>query len=295
MSLNVSNPSADRNEKIANAAKIMSRSADRRKVFRAIYEGKKKTKTVSDIMRLSGMKNNIRVLQEGKRLASEDIVKQLPTKVNGETAYQKIDFYTQNKDQIIRLATNRNRLNQYPTKSNPRLQVKIVSASYPSKLVDIRQVTIDDIDSFKNVRKLTTAPKPVAIAESDLKRGLKKILGERGQFLDWGGETNDLFTTRLMLNRKRAAAAFGLKGKGTKGILTPGKMGKNGDQIQRLFSSPAAIFLVQYNNQISQSVVDQMRSFAIAKSITSGDRIYFGTIDGWDTARLVTAYSRAFR
>lgn len=295
MSINVSNPSGDPNEKIANAAKIMSRAKVRMNVFLAIYDGKKRVKTVSDIMRISGLRSNVRVLQEGKRLASEDIVKQMPGKVNGETAYQKIDFYAQNKKQIIRLATNKDRLKKYPTRSNPHVHVESISASYPRRFVDIRPVTIDDIDSFRRVRNVkTNTAVRVSVAESDFKAGLKKVLGEGGRFVDWGGETNDLFTTRLVVNGKRLPAAFGLKGKGTVGILTPGKMGKNGDQIQRLFSSPAIVFLVQYNDQIASSVLDQMRSLAIAKSVASRDRIYFGTIDGQDTARLMIAYSREF-
>src|SRR6266852_1195312 len=36
----------------------------------------------------------------------------------------------------------------------------------------------------------------------------------------------------------------------TTGPLVPGKMGKNGDQIQRLFGSPAQVFFVQYEEEI---------------------------------------------
>lgn len=295
MSKIVSNPSADRNEKMANAARILGRSKDRRKVFLAIYHGKQRIKTVSDIKQISGLKNNVRVLQEGKRLASEDIVEQLPRKVKGETAYQKIDFYTQNKDEIIRLATNKKRLREYPTKSNPRIRVSFVNASYPSTAVKIKQITIDAIDSFSKVRTIKNdVPNRVTLAEKDVKSALKKIAGEKGKFGDWGGETNDLFT-KLNLHGKRLTAAFALKGKATKGILTPGMMGKNGDQILRLFQSPAIIFLVQYNGQISPSVPDQMRAMAIAKSVGSGERIHYGIIDGADTARLMLAYPKAFR
>jgi hypothetical protein len=299
MSTIVSNPSADRNEKIANAARILGRSVDRKKVFLAIYRGKKRIKTVSDIKQTSGLTNNVRVLQEGKKLASEDIVKQLPRKVSGkgETAYQKIDFYTQNKDEIIRLATDKKKLREYPTKSNPRVRVQVrqLQVSYPTNAVKIREVSIDDIDSFQRVRNQTNeVPSRVTLAEKEVKRGLKRIIGEKGKFPDWGGETNDLFT-KLKLNGKRLTAAFALKGKGKKGILTPERMGKNGDQILRLFQSPAVIFLVQYNEQIAPSVLDVMRTMAIAKSVGSGERIYYGVINGSDTARLMLAYPTAFR
>jgi len=57
-------------------------------------------------------------------------------------------------------------------------------------------------------------------------------------------------------------------------------MGHNGDQIQRLFPYPADVFIVQYWNQIDESVVEQMRQFAIAASVKEARRIYFGVIDG---------------
>jgi hypothetical protein len=234
------------------------------------------------------------VLQEGRKLASENIVEQLPRSVKGETAYQKIDFYTQNKDEIIRLAQNKKRLRTYPTKYNPRAQVRNLRVSFPRNAVKIREISVDDIDSFERVRKQSSnVPNRVIMAEEEVKRGLKKIIGEKGKFPDWGGETNDLFA-KLKLNGKRLTAAFALKGKGKTGILTPQKMGKNGDQILRLFQSPAVMFLVQYNEQIAPSVLDEMRTMAIAKSVGSGQIIYYGIIDGADTARLIMAYPRAF-
>jgi hypothetical protein len=293
----VSNPSADRREKIANAAGLLARSPSLMEAFLAIYRGKQKIKTVSEIKQSSGLRNNVRVLQEGKKLASEDIVVQLPRKVKGETAYQKIDFYTQNKEEIIRLARNKRKLREYPTRSNLRVRVQVrqLKVSYPTNAVKIREVSIDDIDSFQRVRKQTNeVPSRVTLAEKEVKRGLKRIIGEKGKFVDWGGETNDLFT-KLKLNGRRLTAAFALKGKGKKGILTPEKMGKNGDQILRLFQSPAVLFLVQYNEQIAPSVLDEMRTMAIAKSVGSGERICYGVINGSDTARLMLAYPRAFR
>jgi hypothetical protein len=109
VSLNISNPSGDRDKKIANAANLIRRAPHRKKVFLAIYRGKRRVKTVSDIMRLSGLQSNKRVLAEGKKLASEDIVRQLRQKLNGQTAYEKIDFYAQNKSLIVNLALRLNR------------------------------------------------------------------------------------------------------------------------------------------------------------------------------------------
>ena len=109
------------------------------------------------------------------------------------------------------------------------------------------------------------------------------------------GERNDLHTTKLRLSSRRRLTAIGFKGPGTKGILTPKKMGKNGDQIQRLFKSPADVFLVQYWGQIDQSVTEQMEEFAKSKSASEMKEVYFGIIDGDDSNRLLKAYPRAFR
>jgi hypothetical protein len=42
-------------------------------------------------------------------------------------------------------------------------------------------------------------------------------------------------------------------------------------------------------------VIEQMKNFAIAKSVSEGKRIYYGIIDGYDTQRLIAAYQKYFR
>jgi len=162
---------------------------------------------------------------------------------------------------------------------------------FNKNLVQIKSITIDDVDSFSNARKQKESDVK-QVYENEVKQVLKNAIGESGKFIDWGGETDDLYSTRLRLNGKRISVAFGLKGRGTKGTLTPKKMGKNGDQIQRLFKSPAEVFFVQYVGQIDESVIDQMKTHAIAKSVTEGKKIYYGIIDGKDTSRLISAYSK---
>ena len=103
-----------------------------------------------------------------------------------------------------------------------------------------------------------------------------------------------MFSTRLMLKGERKNTAFGLKGKGMKGILTPRKMGERGDQIQRLFRTTAEVFLVQYWSQIDESILEQMKNFAVAKSALERKKIYYGVIDGQDTMRIVKAYAEFF-
>ncbi|MFI5117644.1 MAG: hypothetical protein ACHP8B_13215 [Terriglobales bacterium] len=95
---------------------------------------------------------------------------------------------------------------------------------------------------------------------------------------DWGGESNDIFTTRITVGARRRRGAFALKGPAKVGPLVPRMMGKNGDQIQRLFSSPAQVFFVQYEGEIKESVVHQMSQLALAKAATERE-VYYGVID----------------
>jgi hypothetical protein len=292
MSSNISNPSGDRQEKIANAAKVLGKSKDRQAIFLAIYANKKQFKAVDEIMEIT-RKTNVRVLQEAKKLFAEDIVTR--KKLDNKTYYGKIEFYTHNRDKIIQLAKNKKQLDRFPTKSNPQIQGQTIKVVFPKQKIKIKELMIDDFDNFIKIKKIKTALTSKPFAENKIKLGFQKIVGEKGEFTDWGGETNDLFTTRISYKGKRRSVAIAFKGKGTKGTLTPKKLGKNGDQIQRLFKSVAEVFIVQYQGQIDQSVFEQMKTHATAKSFTEGTTIYYCVIDEEDTNRLIQAYPKQFK
>jgi len=237
--------------------------------------------------------NRIAVLDEGKKLAGLHIVNQI--KIGGETAYEKDTFYATNKGKILNLATNHAKLKALPTKYSPRgvtssTQMRVI---VQGAKVEINQVTCDDFDQFSKVKKIASAPAQT-ISEKGFKDGIRKLIGDTGEFQDWGGEKNDLYTTKLKYKGQRRAIAFAFKGPGMKGTLTPRKLGKNGDQIQRLFLSPAEIFIVQYHSQIDQSVIEQMIAFATLNSVRERKRIYYGVINGDDTNRLLKAYPQKF-
>jgi hypothetical protein len=295
MALNTRDASANANEYIARTAAVLGRSKDRINVFNAIYRGAAPVKTVSELMKETGL-SRVRVLQEGGKLDANEIVDQ--ERIETETAYRKRRFIQHHKKKILSLAANRNKLNAYPTKWN---QATNGRSSAPIKVTlkqdkaRILQITVDDIATFNKVKSVPAKGHlSREVSESQFKSGIRSIARELGEFKDWGGEINDLFTTQLVVDGKRRAVAFGFKGPGTRGKLTPGKMGKNGDQIQRLFESPAEVFIVQYCGDIDQSVLKQMESHAIAKSVYTGQQIYFGIINGIDSDRLLRAYKRRF-
>jgi hypothetical protein len=67
-------------------------------------------------------------------------------------------------------------------------------------------------------------------------------------------------------------------------------MGKNGDQIERLFSSPAEIFFVQFVGQFHELMHSTMEQNATLKSFYTGKTIYYGLIDGNETSTIFAKY-----
>lgn len=281
-------------EQIMHAAEVIGRSEVRRKIFEEICRSKRRPKTIEEIASKTGLAMKV-VFDGALVLYNNRIIKRQKIKGN-PLAYIKDDFYSQHKEKILRLAMNKHARDSFPTKWNPRTTTVVIPLLVPRKAIDIKHLTIDEIDSFGKVKdvQLAAGTENIPILEETFQKGLQQILGEEGKFNDWGGEGDDLFSNRLILGGSRMNVAFGLKGRGTRGKLTPKKLGKQGDQIQRLFRAPAEVFLIQYWGQIDESVTDQMKTIATAKSALEGRRIYYGEIDGQDTLRILKAYPEYF-
>jgi hypothetical protein len=297
MSIQVSDTPSHRRDQIANFAEILRSAPARQKVFEAIYFGKTRTKSVKDIADTTGYTAK-RVTMIAKRMAREGMFEQARERIDGpvQTVYRKIGFVVSNKAKILSLARNNKQLAGYHTKTNPRGNaVTAVKIRMPF-VVRTHFVTIDDVEQFKKARKIRKIPDtlvPKRLSEQKVKLGILRLLQELKIPKDWGGESNDFFSVKLKIHGKAKRAAFALKGPAKKGTLVPGMMGKNGDQIQRLFNSPAEVFFVQYEDEIGQSVVELMEQLARAKSALNGP-VFFGTIDRDATYRLRLAYPKAF-
>jgi hypothetical protein len=292
MATNVSDSRSNSYEQIEFAVKKIGKSKDKLKVFDFIYRGKKTIKTVAEISNGVGISAK-RVLEVGKPLAKNSIVKQI--KVNKKIAYEKDPFYSDHKNQIINLVKNPKKLKKLPSKRNSIVFQSIEKIIVAKKQIKVKQLFIEDIDSFFLIKQNQEVEIDLSqISEKMFKLGVQKIIGEQGRFTDWGGESSDLLTTRIILHGKRTPTAFAFKGPGKKGKLTPAKMGKNGDQIQRLFKTPADLYILQYWGQIEESVTEQMIAFAKIKSIAEDKLISFCIIDGTDTKRIISAYGNKF-
>ncbi|MBI5530509.1 MAG: hypothetical protein HY918_03335 [Candidatus Doudnabacteria bacterium] len=293
MSENFSNPTADKPEKLKHVCDLLHSSRQRREVFFAIYSGYKHFKSLKDIKSVVSKYNN-KTSEAAAKLCAEDLIikKKGP---NNILLYGKIPFYKANIPEIKGLLKNPKKLKNLTTKRNPKIVVKSPNTFRFFSKPKVKRLYIDDLDSFAKVRKISKAycSQMNRIGERIINEGICKILNS-GSKNDWGGEKNDIFAS-ININGKRISAAFALKGKATQGILVPGKMGKNGDQIQRLFESSAESHFIVYHSAVDEKVDDQMQALAISKSVSGGYKtIYFCIIDGKDLARLITAYKTKF-
>jgi hypothetical protein len=283
-------------ENIHNAATVIGRSKHRRAVFSAIYTGKQMVKTAREIAKNLRMSEK-QVLMEGKILIDNHIV--IKKKVDKLMGYEKIGFYHRYKQKILTLASSKEKLKEYPTKRNPAARASAgavrvkVDVRVPKKRIQATNVTVDDIDNFARVHAIGSMS-DVKMAETKFKNGIAKILGEHGEYKDWGGESRDLSSNRLKIDGKRKNVAFAFKGPGTTGKLTPGRMGVNGDQIQRLVRCPAEVFIVQHWNGIEDSVLEQLKDLVTLKSYFEDKELWYGIINGNDSARLIAAYPTQF-
>lgn len=288
----ISNPSADKEEKIEHAAKILRSSKQAKQVFIFVYTGKKHFKSIKDI-RKGIPEFNKNTYKAAARLAAEDVVDK--KNENGMVFYGKKEFYTYNQRQILRLSENARRLKEYPTKRKFNGASQKNTFVFRTNFPRPRQLTIDNIDSFSKIKNFFKGNLNLVngMAERTINHGICQILNETEK-KDWGGERNDIFSTHVILKGKRFAAAFALKAKGIRGILVPSGMGKNGDQIPRLFEGTARVHFVVHNNTIHESIYDMMLTHAIQKSIETGEDIYYCIIDGRDLSRLINSYPDAF-
>ena len=291
-SISVIDPRSHPQDVIALAARVLSKSLTRREVFRFVYRGKRKRKRMEEILAACRSPKKT-VYSATKSLSNNHLIHEVTDA--GKLSYEKEGFLDAHKGKILSLAADPKKLARFPTPSNPvRSGQSTISLRISSSLVKVRELSFEEVDEFSRVRAHKTSGLNPRLRENAIKQGFQRILRERGRFRDWGGEHSDLLA-RVHLRGKAHSAAFAFKGRATKGRLTPRQMGRNADQIQRLFASHATVFFVQYSGQIDESVLEQMRIAATAKSYSTGQLIYYGVIDGAGTGRLMAAYPAAFR
>jgi hypothetical protein len=123
----------------------------------------------------------------------------------------------------------------------------------------------------------------VAVRWLTVKRALAGRIGESYVPKDWGGERSDLYTSRVFARGHQVSAAWLFKGPGYPRATDVDALGKNGDQIDRLFTEPAELLVLQRCHQIKPSVVGVMDSYAHGARRPCSYMI----IDGADIGRIL--------
>ncbi|MET8086148.1 hypothetical protein [Micromonospora sp. NPDC005237] len=121
------------------------------------------------------------------------------------------------------------------------------------------------------------------VPEDTVKRAFAELLGEPYVPKDWGGERSDLYTSRVFARGRQLSAAWLFKGPGFPRAMDVKALGKNGDQVDRLFTEPAELLVLQHCHQIKPSVVGMMDAYA---HDVRHPRFYM-IIDGADTGRIL--------
>lgn len=162
------------------------------------------------------------------------------------------------------------------------------SSGIDLKLVDFLRLSVQEIDQFKEV-DFRWNPSSAEfnrlrdIPERRVKELFCTLFSEASVPNDWGGELCDIFSSNITIGGKRHCVAFLLKGPTNFREMTPADCGKNGDQIYRLFNTPADVFVLQHCHKVSPAVRKTMEAFALSQY---SRRCMYAIIDGYDTARI---------
>ena len=155
------------------------------------------------------------------------------------------------------------------------------------------KINLEDIKEFKKfsdvkLEKTDEWTKYMQnVPEQIIKENFCKILVDIPK-KDWAGELNDHFTSSLEHFNIKHEAVFLFKGPAGKNKFREMRMkdlGKNADQIVRLFKTNASLIILQHCHQIGEDVRDTMDAFAFKHEKK------YCLIDGRDTYILFKAYN----
>ncbi len=153
----------------------------------------------------------------------------------------------------------------------------------PQAIAQFAGMDGDWLPSEAEFRRMSQVP------EQAVKELICRLLSEHSVPSDWGGEESDVLSANLMIDGRRHTGAFLLKGPSKFHPMKPTDLGKNGDQIYRLFNIPAQVYVVQHCHNIGAAVRKQAEAFALARTFVAPCRLVF--MDGVTTARLLRAHS----
>lgn len=164
--------------------------------------------------------------------------------------------------------------------------------SFPVPIISTLELRPKDIEQLSNIdgswipsaaesRLLKHVP------EETIKKLICNLLEETEVPSDWGGEESDVLSGNLIVRGQRQLGAFLLKGPARFHEMKPSDLGKNADQLYRLFNIPAQVYVIQHCHKIGAAVRKQAVALAFMQNITAPCQVCF--IDGVTTAQLLHA------
>src|SRR6266566_101089 len=160
-------------------------------------------------------------------------------------------------------------------------------------------LVVQDIDSFSQVRGVNHRAVEGHVHngffnkdEESIKRAFAEIIGESFVPNDHGGETEDLYTSRIRLNgqRVRTSIIFNGPGKVRTSQTRTKDLGAGGDQLERMMRTDSSkLYILQSVKPIAQDIVNTFEVF-IKDQRSKGNHCYYCIIDGQDTAEILYAY-----
>ena len=148
---------------------------------------------------------------------------------------------------------------------------------YPSEIGQFSRIDFAAPISDAELKAVLRVP------ETEVKHAIAGLIGEPYVSKDWGGERSDLYTSRVFARGSQMSSAWLFKGPGFPRAMTVAALGKNGDQIDRLFTEPAELLVLQHCHEITPAVVGMMDAYANnVRRLRS-----FMILDGADTGRIL--------
>lgn len=153
---------------------------------------------------------------------------------------------------------------------------------WPQHLDVFADVDFGDASSPAELAQLKSIP------EKQVKTWFAEIIGEPDIPEDWGGEQFDLWSGRVTVRGQPMRTAIAFKGPAVFRPMTISHLGKNGDQIDRLFATAADLLVLQHCHRIKAPVINMLRTYA---THPCNNRSYM-TIDGYQTLAILRHFGR---
>ncbi len=156
-------------------------------------------------------------------------------------------------------------------------------------------MSVDEIDSFHRVRSVDSDEPEIGDELSEARSNREC----RRSSVKADGSRTGAAKSPTCSRPNCVLVAGDVQGDRAEGPRNEGEADARKDGQERrpdppVFGAPAEVFLFQYCRQVDAAVLEQVKAFAINKSLMTNARVCYGVVDGRDSRRLVRAYPQCF-